>query len=154
MTHSSGTEPYDDEGGADGDDRRRVDDDENDVGARGDDDGRRRRPTRADADEDGMLSSSNGIDAFVDPIFGTRSAPAASPPSLRGPRRRRSKQTADGRRGEGEQVADEEARGSERSVDWLAVARAGGGRRDERLKRAGGGGGRSDNVGGCCARSR
>jgi hypothetical protein len=121
-THSSGTEPYDDEGGADGDDRRRVDDDENEVGARGDDDGRRRRPTRADADEDGMPSSSNGVDAFVDPIFGTRSAPAASPPSLRGPRRRRSEQTADGRRGEGEQVADEEARGSERSVDsvgWL-----------------------------------
>ena len=60
--------------------------------------------------------------AFVDPIFITRSTPAAPPPFLRGLRRRRSEQEADGRLREEEQAAYEEARGSEQSVDngsWL-----------------------------------
>jgi len=43
-----------------------------------DDDGRRHHPPRADADEDGMSSSSNSIEAFVDSIFRTRTAPAAT----------------------------------------------------------------------------
>ncbi len=65
--------------------------------------------------------------AFVGPIFGTRIMPAASPPSLCGPQRRRLEQAVEGQRQEEEQAAEEEARGSEWSVvngGWLWQERA------------------------------
>jgi hypothetical protein len=78
--------------------------------------------------------------AFVNPIFGTRSAPAASPPlPLRAP-------TTTIGAGSGREMTRRRAVGGRRSARigavgrqrQLAVARVGGGRRDERLKRAGG----------------